>query len=478
MTLMLACLQGCADFGDRPEMAPDKWAPPHSDREWSPSPVLNSQHPSAKPPLAAGAEQYMTILTTSKYDLPNVIDIALNNNPTTQGAWAAARSAAASFGSAQAPYYPQVAVETDAGYTREIIPLPGDQAALSQWQVEPLVSLNYTILDFGRRRAASDSAQSRLIATDLRFNRSIQTVVFDTEVAFYGLDAADGAVIAAQENFKLASTDFEAVQQRVNLGLATQPELLLAKEQVAQSRFDLANAQLMVHDAEAQMAVALGVPADPPVEIVGLESQTIPPGLNQSVEELIAQARRERPDLAAEAASLRARQSDIEEARAQFYPTFQLSTMYGETFSNFTLETPETVQTVQPQYSVLLSLRWEIFTGFKHLNDLRGARSDSEVARAELRSAELDTIAQVWRAYYELDSSRSKYDFAQALLAASEESYQANLETYREGLSTIVELLTAERDLANARYTLISSKAQLLTSYASVAYAAGAVRYP
>ena len=81
----------------------------------------------------------------------------------------------------------------------------------------------------------------------------------------------------------------------------------------------------------------------------------------------------------------------------------------------------------------------------------------------------------MWRAYFELPSSRSKYAFAQSLLAASEESYDANFETYRQGLSTIVELLTAERDLANARYTLIQSKAQLLTAYAAVAYAAGVV---
>ncbi len=106
------------------------------------------------------------------------------------------------------------------------------------------------------------------------------------------------------------------------------------------------------------------------------------------------------------------------------------------------------------------------------------AQADREVARAELRTLEIEAIAQVWRAYYEFESSLSKYDYAESLLAATQESYDANLETYREGLSTIVELLTAERDLANARYTIIQSKAELLTAYAAVAYAAGAVRNP
>ena len=223
------------------------------------------------------------------------------------------------------------------------------------------------------------------------------------------------------------------------------------------------------------MAVALGVPADPPVRIVGLENQAPPQELNRSVEALIAEARRARPDLAARVASMRASEADVSHARAQFFPVVGLSTSYGENMWNFTFLTPRTVQTGQPQYSALLTLRWDIFTGFGRLNDVRRAEDDREVARAELKAAEVSTIAEMWRAYFELDSSRSKYAFAQSLVTASEESYNANLETYRQGLSTIVELLTAERDLANARYTFIQSKAQLLTAYADVAYAAGAV---
>jgi outer membrane protein len=84
----------------------------------------------------------------------------------------------------------------------------------------------------------------------------------------------------------------------------------------------------------------------------------------------------------------------------------------------------------------------------------------------------------VWRAYYEFQTALSRYTYAKALLAASQESYDANLDTYRQGLSTIVELLTADRDLANARYTIVQSRADLLTSSAAVAYAVGAIETP
>lgn len=470
--LVTVPLQGCAGLGDRPELYPDRWAPQREDREWSPPAGA------VRPDIGAISEPLVrtAIQSGREYDLAALADVALQNNPTTRRAWSAARVAAAQFGAAQAPYYPQLALSSDAGYVRTSIQLPGTYGVLKQWQADPLVSMTWTLLDFGRRGSSSAAARERLFAANLTFSRSVQDVVFNTESAFYALDAAQGGVVAAEQNLELAETDFDAVRQRVDLGLATQPELLLAKERVAQSRFDLANTRLMVHDAEAQMAVALGVPADPPVKIAGLENQAIPQELNRSVEDLIGEARRRRPDLAARAASLRASEADIRQARAQFFPVVGLSAGYGEALWNFTFMTPSTVQTGQPQYSALLALKWDLFTGFKRLNDLRAAEDERDVARADLKSTEIEIIAEMWRAYFELDSSRSKYAFAQSLVEATQESYDANLQTYRQGLSTIVELLTAERDLANARYTFIASKAQLLTSYAAVIHAAGAVR--
>jgi outer membrane protein TolC len=121
-------------------------------------------------------------------------------------------------------------------------------------------------------------------------------------------------------------------------------------------------------------------------------------------------------------------------------------------------------------------MQWDLFTGLRRLNDIRQAAAQRDAAQAEVQSFEVDAIAQVWRAYYQFISAVKKYEYAQAILAASRDAYDSNLEAYRQGLSTIVELLSAGNDLANARYTLIQSKADLLTASAAVAYAAGAVQ--
>jgi len=158
--------------------------------------------------------------------------------------------------------------------------------------------------------------------------------------------------------------------------------------------------------------------------------------------------------------------------------TVGISGNYGEQSWNYRYDGTPTVTDNQPQYAALLTINWDLFTGFKRLNDLRQAEADRDAAGAQLKSLEVGAISSVWRAYYEFQTALSRYSYAKALLAASQESYDANLDTYKQGLSTIVELLTADRDLANARYTIVQSRADLLTSSAAVAFAVGAIEMP
>jgi outer membrane protein len=476
---LAAGIAGCSYFADAPEIAPNRYAPPAPSQTWSPPKSSESDY---AVPAADRAPDQVPLPSPPGagpiYDLARLIDVSLTNNPDTRVVWERARAAADAYGASRAAYYPMLSTQTRAGYTRQLVELPGQVAAFKQWESEPVLRLTYTLIDFGRRDADDEAAREQLAAANFTFNRELQTVVFSTQQAFYALAAAKAAVIAAQQNLELAKTDNDAVQKRVDLGLATLPELLLARERVAQAEFDLANARLGVREGQANMALAIGVAANTPFDIESLASQTVPKSLGAEVDQLITTAVRERPDLAAQVASLNASQAGIKRARAEFYPYVNVLGEYGEQSWNFTLQQPPSVTTNQPQYTAGFSLNWDIFTGFKRLNDLKQAGATRAEAAASLQSSELGAIADVWRAYYEFESTLSKYAYAEALLAATQEAYNANLDTYRQGLSTIVELLTADRDLANARYTMIQSTADLLTSSAAVAYAVGRIDVP
>ena len=472
---LAAALGGCARYAEDPEINPRAWAPGAVDREWSAqSPdrvtwdVASAVH---ELPQGSAVEQ------GHQYDLATLIDVALDTNPETRRSWQASQAAAARFGKSRAPFYPSASVESQSGYQRLIDEVPKHWGVLKNWESRNLFALNYVLMDFGRRSAESESAHQQLIAANFAFNRKVQEVVFNVEQAFYLLDAAKASVVAANSILALARTDRDAADKLKIHGLATQPNVLLARQREAQAEYDLENAKLMVSDAQADLAVALGVTANATPDIESLDTQPVPPMLGPGVDELINVAVRERPDLAAKVSTLRASTADVDLARAQLYPTVDVSTFYGMCAFSYRLSNPTTSQftALGPEYGAQLTLKWDLFVGFDHVNSIRGAQADREAARAELRSAELDAAASVWRAYFSFKTALKKYEYAQALLAASQSAYDSNLKSYRRGLATIVDLLSAERDLANARYTLIASKAGTLVSAASVAYATGAV---
>ena len=76
----------------------------------------------------------------------------------------------------------------------------------------------------------------------------------------------------------------------------------------------------------------------------------------------------------------------------------------------------------------------------------------------------LDAVTAVWTAYYDFHSAQKKYDASGALVATSQEAYDANLESHRHGLATITDPVNAERDLMGSRYMLIQDKAGRMIS--------------
>jgi outer membrane protein TolC len=291
------------------------------------------------------------------------------------------------------------------------------------------------------------------------------------------LQARRENVTAAEAIVRLAVIDSHAVEKRRANGLATRPDVLLARQREARARFELENAELGVRDAQADLALAVGIRVDAMPEVQTLGTQTVPTTLSGAVDRLIDVALHERPDLKASVASLRSREAAVELARAALYPTVGVSGYYGTHAFNYTLSNPPTPQftAMAPEYAASVAVRWDMFAGFEHVNEIERAEADRERSQAQLYRRQLDIASEVWRAYYAFATALRKYRYAQALLIASRSAYDSNFRSFNSGLATIVDLLSAERYLADAKYTMVGSEADLLISAAAMAYSTGAI---
>lgn len=445
---------------------PSALAPASAARPWTP--------PADAPTLPALPAVAVVPEAGRVYDLPALIDLAQRTNPATRRAWEQARTAAARLGLAESAWLPVLAVRAAGGTARLEDRAESGPVYTTGPSATLLLTLEWTLLDFGRRAADTDRASSELLAAGLGFNRTHQEVVFAVQRAFYAFDASRGRVEAAHATLDAARAVERAAQARLDQGLATQTEFLLARQERARAQYELQTAQRGVADTQAALAAALGVSPAAVPPTTTLADQPLPLHLSESVEAAMDRGLAQRPDLAARLATLRAREAEVRRARAEFFPRFGVTGAAGGTAGRFSPDGEDIrFGYAEPLYTALLQLSWTLFDGFARENAVRAAEARRGEAAAEVEQLQVETLRQIWTAYADVKVALLQLDFANALLAASRDASDSAFTSYTAGLADVLDLLAAERELARARMTVVDSRAQVLNSAAALAFAIG-----
>jgi outer membrane protein TolC len=408
-----------------------------------------------------------------EYTLVELVDVALRINPDTRAAWEQARAAAARRGRAEAVYLPLIALAAEGGARRDAFPSPGGQFTATGPYVEPRMELAWTLLDLPRF-AAVDGAHAEEEQATFAFSRRHQEVTFAVARAFYAVDAAVARVEAAETTLRTATVVEEEVKARLQAGLATRPELLLATEERARAAYALEAATGAVHASEGLLAEAVGVPPLPPLRTTPLQAQRLPERLQVPVKHVLDAALQRRPDLKALTAGVQAQQAAVRAARGSYAPRLSIGGSADYQLWRYNAVPPDRrFSDATLEYQARLQVEWEVFDGFSRVNDVRAAEANHAASEQARTAGTLRALREAWTAYFDVQTAERQVEFATALLASAEEAYAATLETYRHGLSTVIDLLTAERALASARSTAIDSRAQLLTAAAALTFAQG-----
>ena len=469
--LAILILAGCAEL-PVPIRAPYSAAPPSYSAPWQPPPAIATNGPQG----LAGRGTPVPVDASAVYGLADLIDFAHRANPETRRAWEEARAAAAQVGRAEAAYYPTLFLMAAGGTSRDADGGPSlGTFTIEGPGVSPQLQLNWILLDFGRRSSSVERRAQELFQANFAFNRKLQEVAFAVSRNYFSFDASRARVTAARATLESAVVVEEAVGARLEEGLATRPEFLLARQERARAAFEVQDALGGVDDAQAALAGSLGIAPTALMRVADLSALALPTGLADSVEQIIDRALARRPDLTSRLAALRAREAEERRAGAEFWPRLVFSGFVGQALQRYRVGPPFGRFTMNDtEYQAFINFEWKLYDGFERENALREARSLRGAAEADLSALELKAIREVWKAYSDVKTALRKHEYALALLAASEEAYESTLESYRSaGLATVIDLLAAQRDLARARTTDIQTRAELLTAAAALTFAAG-----
>lgn len=393
--------------------------------------------------------------------LAELVDVALSNNPSTRYAWHRARAAAANWGKSRSEYYPTLSGEVDGIVGRvNFAQFAGGRSAVSVG-----ATLDYLLLDFGGREARVEAAKQALMAANWTHDQVLQDVLRDVPQAYYNLLGSRAQVKAAKENLLDARTTLAATNARHESGVATISDVLQARSSESQAVADLASRKGNDQIARGDLATVVGWSANASYGIAKEPSQLPVKDMVRDIDQLIEEAKANRPDIGVAQATVRQMEAEMKDAKTLPFPKLNAS---------------GTMQTMKARggsatWSAYggVQLQIPIFAGFSMRNALKAARADLEAAKAELTLKEQDVIKQVWDAYHNFATTAEQFKAFKSLLTSARESYAASLARYKNGAADIVELLNAQNTLASARSQLINSRMGLYSSYAELLHAVG-----
>src|SRR5881398_2374828 len=433
---------------------------------WTPPPprqaaAARAAAPPELPPDLAGR--------IAQLKLTDVIDIALRNNTATSAAWADARAAAATYGAAKGQYYPTIALNGTVTAIRRTVSQAGQQAVEQQFYA-PTLNLSWLLLDFGGRSGSVGAARAALLAADWTHNATLQTVVLAVEHAYFLYLSTKALLDAQQTTLAEARTNLEAAEQRHKVGLATIADVLQARTALSQARLGLETTHGDLQTTRGALALSMGLPANIPYDIEVVLDTTLPVGIVEGVDSLIARAMRERPDLAAQRAQVDQARARVTVARSQALPTLTVGGNTGDTyFINPAAGFPPSGNS----YTATLTLSFPFFSGWSQIYNVKAASSAAAAAALRARGFEQQVVYQVFNAYYALRTATQQVRTSRDLLASATESEQVALGRYKAGAGSLLDLLTAQAALASARAQAIQARFSWNTALAQVAHDVG-----
>ena len=471
--------------------------PPSSDRTWSPPNLPNYERQLAEYHFnEAQGSSHVSINPRKIYGLAELIDIAERNNPDTRVAWERARQAAGAVGLSESAYYPFLVASAAAGYDRAFIPFPtltansthpslsnvritGGGSLVTEAQVyRGELSAKWLLLDFGERSAVVAAAREQLMMANVGFNGTHQKIVFQVTERFYQLGTARQQVLVSQSALEAAQTVEQAVQARIDNGLATKPELLQAQQQTAQTAFDVEATTGAESDARVALVESIGLLPTVPLHVADLGQRSTSEQTNGSVDELIERALSQRPDLVAKLANVRVKQDGIRKVRAEYYPKVAIDAHATETELDVSIDHSDYFGDHRPTYGVFLTASVPIFDGFGRRHKMEMAEAEFHGAENELAGARDSAVREVWKAYTDFKTALRKQDSAGKLVTASQNAFDAVLESYKNGLSTYPEIVSAQRNLASARSVSHDTQAAIFTAATALALSTGDLARP
>jgi outer membrane protein len=411
--------------------------------------------------------------------LREAISTALQQNSLVKAAGHSADSASQGVAIATARYYPGIFLEEDFAATNaptQTFMMKLDQGRFSQedflinnlnhpsahHDFRTSLSLQQPLYDPSiaplREMAVKEAEKGALGLEGTR--QSIAFQVFRTyleaQKAAAQRKSAEQGMAEARENMRLATVRNEA-------GVGLKSDELRARTHLASMESQLINASNNLVLAQMRLAMVVGVkdiriePAEPFIGFSG----------TYQLQDLITSALETRSDLRRARTELERSDAAVNLARSAYLPSVGAFASYQMNAENAPFGSDNDA------WSAGISLKWQLFDGFRRCREQDRAASDRSATAAALENSVQEAVYQVQESLLRREEMEKRREVARHALLDAEETVRLISRRFENSLSTMVELLDAQSALNQERASLVESEANHALACGQVYYASG-----
>lgn len=276
-----------------------------------------------------------------------------------------------------------------------------------------------------------------------------------------------GQIAATRDIIKIETDQLGLVRQQFEVGAATRTDVLTQESEVATQQATLPP---LLKQLEQQEHVLLALTGRfPDVRLrdrVTLASLRLPRDLPLSLPSQLVQ---QRPDVRSAEAQLHQASAQIGVAVAARLPQFNLTADYGTAaLTTATLFTPNTII-----WSAVASGTQPIFHGFTLLHQERAARAAYDLAEAQYRNTVLTGFQNVADALRALQLDAATLKAQTVALHAASETLDLARGQFKLGAIAYLTLLNSQRTYAQARLAVVQAQAARFADTAALFAALG-----
>lgn len=418
--------------------------------EAAPDAVMEKQAPATVAGAPIGKGEVLTV--------DRCVKIALEKHPSIIAGTHAVEAASSRVGQARSGYYPQVSLSSD--YSKYSLAADPTNTVLEQYAAD--ATLTQSIFEFGKTWSQVTIEQRNRDAARADLRDATNQVVLNVRGAYYSVLQAKKSVDVLADTVALFEKHLEQAKGFFETGVKSKFDVTKAEVDLSNAQLNLIRGKNSLRIARVTLNNAMGMPDAPEYEI---QDDLSYHAYAVSFEEAVQKAFANRPDLTALVARKEAADESISLARKGFLPALTGNANYTRVDSVYPPE--------QSGWSAGLTLTFPLFNGFLTHYQVREAKENFNVARANEESLRQQILLDVQQAYLNLHEAGERVGVAELTVRQAEESYDIAKGRYEAGVGSIIEETDALVALRNAKLGLISAQADYKVAEAMLKRATG-----